>query len=179
MFCKSCGEGNDDDAQFCVKCGLKIQVAYSPEAWRDEDVLDRRPGTNEKPLRDHNPVRPAGASSQNSLPTIYTDPVSYDQPVHHNYPVQNSYQPPVYVVTPPQQILLRPAKSRGIYIILALFFGCLGIHNFYAGYNGRGIAQFLITVFGACVGVGILVTFVWALIEIFAVNTDAQGVRMN
>ena len=46
-----------------------------------------------------------------------------------------------------QPIVVTHAKSRGVYIILGLFFGCLGIHNFYAGRNGVGVAQLLITIF--------------------------------
>lgn len=36
------------------------------------------------------------------------------------------------------------AKSRGIYIILGLFFGGFGVHNFYAGYYASGALQALI-----------------------------------
>ena len=83
------------------------------------------------------------------------------------------YQPQYQMMAPSQ-------KSRAGYVILGLFFGCLGVHNFYAGYAGRGIAQLLITIFtGWIFGIGVLVTFVWALIEIIAVNTDANGLRMS
>jgi TM2 domain-containing membrane protein YozV len=72
-----------------------------------------------------------------------------------------------------------PAKSRVTFVLLGLFLGCLGIHNFYAGYSGKGIAQLLITVcLGWVFGLGIFITAVWAFIEIIAVNTDANGVRM-
>jgi TM2 domain-containing membrane protein YozV len=74
--------------------------------------------------------------------------------------------------------MMRSTKSRGVYIVLGLFFGCLGIHNFYAGYTGRGAAQLIITLLLGWIGVGLLITGLWALIEIIAVNTDAQGLRM-
>jgi TM2 domain-containing membrane protein YozV len=65
------------------------------------------------------------------------------------------------------------------FVLLGLFLGCLGIHNFYAGYSGKRVAQLLITLLlGWVFGLGIFITGIWALIEIIAVNTDAQGVRM-
>lgn len=79
---------------------------------------------------------------------------------------------------PVQQVVL--SKSRVTFVLLGLFLGCLGIHNFYAGYSGKGVAQLLITIFlGWIFGLGIFITGIWALIEIIAVNTDAQGVRMS
>lgn len=82
-----------------------------------------------------------------------------------------------YQVSYPVQFV--SSKSRVTFVLLGLFLGCLGIHNFYAGYSGKGVAQLLITIFlGWVFGLGIFITGIWALIEIIAVNTDAQGVRM-
>ncbi len=50
----------------------------------------------------------------------------------------------------------------------------LGIHNFYAGYNGKGIAQLLITVL--TFGLGGLVTWIWAIVDVCTVTVDAGGV---
>jgi TM2 domain-containing membrane protein YozV len=76
------------------------------------------------------------------------------------------------------QAMMRSPKSRGAYIVLGLFLGCFGIHNFYAGYVGRGIAQLLITLFLGWLVIGFFITGLWALIEIISVNTDAHGLRM-
>ncbi len=67
-------------------------------------------------------------------------------------------------------------KSRLAYILLALFLGGFGIHNFYAGYTGKGVAQLVLTLLGFVVGVTFLVVLVWVLIEICTVTKDAQGV---
>lgn len=67
-------------------------------------------------------------------------------------------------------------KSRGLYILLGLLFGWLGIHNFYAGRNGVGIAQVLILIF--TLGMGIYILIPWALIEVIAVHKDGKGVLM-
>lgn len=92
-------------------------------------------------------------------------------------PPLRAHQAQPYFAAPGQ--LVRPAKNRGIYIILGLFLGCLGIHNFYAGYHGRGAAQLIITVVLGWFYVGLIVTAVWALIEICTVRHDGNGDRMT
>lgn len=100
-------------------------------------------------------------------------------------PSGNQFSNPVivnqvgYQVAPQIQQVVT-AKSRVTFVLLGLFLGCLGIHNFYAGYSGKGVAQLLITLFfGWVFGLGFFVTAIWAFIEIIAVSTDAQGVRMS
>ena len=78
-----------------------------------------------------------------------------------------------------QTLIVRTSKSRGTYIVLGLFLGCLGIHNFYAGHSGKGIAQLLITLFLGWLVVGIFITAIWALIDIISVKTDADGALMS
>lgn len=68
-------------------------------------------------------------------------------------------------------------KSRTIYVILAFFFGGLGIHNFYAGRTGCGIAQLLITLLSCGFLSGIV--WIWVLIEMFVVTRDGKGVPMR
>jgi TM2 domain-containing membrane protein YozV len=65
-------------------------------------------------------------------------------------------------------------KSRLAYILLALFLGCFGVHNFFAGYTGRGLTQLLLTLLSF--GLLSLVIWVWAIIEICTVTKDARGV---
>lgn len=73
----------------------------------------------------------------------------------------------------------RSTRSRLVFVLLALFLGGLGIHNFYAGYGGRGVTQLMIMLFTGWLGIGILINGIWALIEIVAVDTDADGLRMT
>jgi TM2 domain-containing membrane protein YozV len=86
-------------------------------------------------------------------------------------------QPPA--VMQPDVLVVTARKSRGIYIILGLFLGTLGIHNFYAGYHGRGAAQLIITLLLGWMIIGLVVTALWALIEICSVTEDANGDRMT
>lgn len=67
-------------------------------------------------------------------------------------------------------------KSRLAYILLGIFLGSLGIHNFYAGYTTRGVIQLLITVVSC--GTLSVVSWIWAIIDIVTVTKDANGVDM-
>ncbi len=60
-------------------------------------------------------------------------------------------------------------------MLLGFFLGGFGIHNFYAGYVGRAVAQLLITVLVGWLIVPLVAVCIWALIEIIVVDRDAQG----
>ncbi len=66
------------------------------------------------------------------------------------------------------------AKDRVAYILLAVFIGHLGIHNFFAGYTSRGVIQLVITI--VTCGIGGIATWIWAIIEAITVTKDANGV---
>lgn len=76
-------------------------------------------------------------------------------------------------------VMVTPPKSRVAYILLGLFLGGLGIHNFYAGYAGRGVAQLLITIFTFWLIFPILAIGIWVIIEIIVVNKDARGIPFS
>jgi len=66
-------------------------------------------------------------------------------------------------------------KSRIGYILLGIFLGMLGVHNFYAGYIGQGIAQLLITVFLFWTIIAIPIVWIWTIVNVCTVDTDASG----
>ena len=68
-------------------------------------------------------------------------------------------------------------KSRLAYILLGVLIGSLGIHNFYAGYTGKGIAQLLISVLS--LGALSWASWIWAIVEIITVTKDAKGVAFT
>lgn len=79
-----------------------------------------------------------------------------------------------------QTVVVEFPKSRFIYIILALFFGWLGLHNFYAGYIIRGLIQFLFGAFWFFVFPPVLLVYVpWLILEILLVRRDARKIRMG
>lgn len=72
--------------------------------------------------------------------------------------------------------MAEPAKSRVVYILLALFLGGLGIHNFYAGYTTKGVIQLLITLLLGWLVIPAIGVWIWCIIEIITVKQDAKGV---
>ena len=67
------------------------------------------------------------------------------------------------------------SKSRVVYILLGIFLGFLGIHNFYAGYVGRGVAQLLICLLLGWLVIPLFAVFIWIIVEVCTVNKDAHG----
>jgi TM2 domain-containing membrane protein YozV len=68
-------------------------------------------------------------------------------------------------------------KSRTTYIVLGIFLGALGIHNFYAGYTGRAVGQLCLTVL--TLGYLGIASWIWAIIEICIVEKDSTGQRFS
>ncbi len=69
-------------------------------------------------------------------------------------------------------------KSKLVAVLLALFIGSLGIHDFYLGYTKYGIIKIVLTV---CTGIG---GSIWALIDLIrlltgSLHTDANGVELK
>ncbi len=87
-------------------------------------------------------------------------------------PQAGPYVPPAPVplvnyIPPPQP------KTRVVFVLLGIFLGGLGIHNFYAGYIKKATVQLCITVLTCFYGAAI--SWPWAIIEICTVNKDADG----
>lgn len=78
-----------------------------------------------------------------------------------------------------QPVYANPPKQVVVYVLLGIFLGTLGIHNFYAGFVGKGIAQLLISVLAGWMILPYLAVFIWIIVEICTVRHDAQGIPMQ
>lgn len=72
------------------------------------------------------------------------------------------------------------SKSKIAAGLLGIFLGSFGVHNFYLGFTGKAVAQLLITIFGSCIIVGPIASWIWGLIEGImiltgSINKDASG----
>jgi hypothetical protein len=65
--------------------------------------------------------------------------------------------------------------QRSLYVCFGLLLGMLGVHNFYAGYTGRGVCQMLLTF----TVVGGVVTFFWVICDLLIVTEDSKGRQMQ
>ena len=69
-------------------------------------------------------------------------------------------------------------KSRLLAGLLGIFLGGWGIHNFYLGFTGKGIAQIIVTI--VTCGIGSLWGFVEGILILTgSINTDAQGIPLK
>ena len=74
-------------------------------------------------------------------------------------------------------------KSRAAYVLLAIFLGGWGIHNFYGGYTTRAVIQLVVWVVSFLLSFvfigffGFLALWIWAIIEACTVTVDSSGQR--
>jgi TM2 domain-containing membrane protein YozV len=94
------------------------------------------------------------------------------QGLHHSS-LEQSYSSCIEYVKAP---MVMP-KNKWIYVLLGIFFGIFGVHNFYAGYIGRGITKLLITILSF--GVLFWISWIWSFIEIIVVRIDSRGVPFS
>lgn len=71
-------------------------------------------------------------------------------------------------------------KSGIVYILLAWFLGAIGLHNFYAGFVGRGLTQLFLTLLSPLfLFVPLIMTALWAFVELMLKNKDRSGRRFR
>ncbi len=116
----------------------------------------------------------------------YTPPAApgYPPPQQGYAPPQPGYAPPQpgYAPQPAYSAPMavgadgRPLKSKMTAGLLGIFLGSIGVHRFYLGYTGIGVAQIFVTLFTCGIG------GIWGLIEGILIltgspslSTDAEG----
>lgn len=90
------------------------------------------------------------------------------QVVINNAPSVTPYAPPPPIVY----------KKRIVFVLLGIFLGCLGFHNFYAGFAGRGVSQLLLSLVLLATPLTCFPVYIWVIFEILFVTEDARSVRM-
>jgi len=89
-------------------------------------------------------------------------------------------QQPATPAAAPQSAMQQPKCSRTVYVVLAIFLGSLGIHNFVAGRTAYGVVQVLLGTVGFfLMGLGPIVAWLWAIGECFMVKQDGNGVPFD
>lgn len=79
-----------------------------------------------------------------------------------------------YAAAPPVIDSHTPRKSRVVFVLLAVFLGAFGGHNFYAGYVKKGVIQLCITLFSCFFGA--LISWIWAIVEACMLDRDNDGI---
>ena len=150
-------------------------IGYETQFWKDGMFSWETVGSQRQLFETsyQQPQAPPVYQPQPQYQQQYQQP-QYQQP-QYQQPQVNIYQQPAMMVQP---VYMASSKSRVAYILLGLFLGVLGVHNFYAGYGGKGAVQLILTILLSWTFVVPAIVWIWVLIEIIAVNHDANGNRM-
>lgn len=130
--------------------------------------------------------QPASTPTTQPAADPYAQPAAdqYAQPTADPYAQQYSqqYAQPQYGQAAPGTPAYAPLpdgyvpRNKILAGLLALFFGALGIHNFYLGFTGKAIAQVLLTCLGWILfGLGPLAAIVWSIVEGVQILTSDYG----
>ena len=191
IFCTACGMPHHEDCYQenggCTVFGCKRAPADDPKLQVSQSDLS----AITVPVQQYAPVPQQYAPiAQQHTPTVQQPaPVQGYQPSRYSGPLglsQAAAAAPAQVaapsLNPAQPAYIAPVygsthKSRTTYIVLGVFLGALGIHNFYAGYTGRAVGQLCLTVL--TLGYLGIVSWAWAIVEICIVEKDSTGLRFS
>lgn len=158
--CVNCGADIPVDASFCNFCGSAAGQQNQAQA------QPQQPDFSAQNYQDFaQPQQPYGQPQQ-----------PYGQPQQPFGQDPNQYQ---YQYMPNQQPFGQPyqQKSKLAAGLLGIFLGGLGIHNFYLGYQKKGLIQLLVSTL-TC-GIGAFPMSVWGLVEGIQILTGSINVDAN
>jgi TM2 domain-containing membrane protein YozV len=124
----------------------------------------RTPSTVAAPVTVAPPPRPESSGSTPPPPPGPPGPQPYQRPLFSGYGAPIIPPPNVYV----------PRRSRVVYVLLAVFLGAFGGHNFYAGYIKKAVIQLCLTVLTCFFGS--IISWIWAIVEACIIDQDYDGV---
>jgi hypothetical protein len=138
------------------------------------------PAPPPEPIAPPPPPPPPSFPTSKPVEAVYqefSDPFCVPNPSHNPHPPNSfEFMPAPVTPPPPQQSLPLPnPKSRVAFILLGVFLGLFGIHNFYAGYIGKALAQLLLNLFLFWTVIVPLGISIWVLVEVITISHDAQG----
>jgi len=139
------------------------------------------------------PIASLGAGFTTFRAPVAADPPAPTQPMPATPPAAPPPPPPLAGsgVAPPPHVgpaLTTPSyapaqlvdyyqppapKTRVLFVLLGIFLGSIGVHNFYAGYTKKGAIQLCLTLLTCFYGAAL--SWPWAIVEICVINKDAEG----
>ncbi len=194
IFCTACGTPHHEDCYRenggCTVFGCARAPADDPKLQVSSNDLNAviMPVQRQVPV-----VQPQAAPAQAAAPapqyppSIYGGPLGLGQAAAPSAtpvaaPAQSAPPFAVQAATGYQGVPFPIAygvshKSRSTFIVLGIFLGSLGVHNFYAGYTGKAVGQLCLSVL--TLGALSIVSWVWAIVEICVVDRDSTGLSFN
>jgi len=188
IFCTACGTPHHEDCYLenggCTVFGCAQAPAEEPKLQVSYNDLNAAAVT--QPAVAAQPASISGAA----LPPRYGGPLGLSHPAAAAAAParESSSAGPLAGVSPQPGTLpsvvyaqanapARSPKSRTAYIVLGVFLGFFGAHNFYAGYTGRAVGQLclsVLTLFSLAIA-----SWIWAIVEICIVDKDSRGLQFS
>jgi TM2 domain-containing membrane protein YozV len=187
IFCTACGTPHHEDCYIenggCTVFGCAQAPAEEPKLQVSHSDLSA--------VAVAQPVAPSvqqARATPTPLPSPYSGLLGLNQPAAAVAPAsQGSSLPPGsgpqpgalpgYGYAQPAQVQPRSPRSRTTYIVLGIFLGWVGAHNFYAGYTGRAVGQLCLTVL--TLFYLFIVSWIWAIVEVCIVDKDSTGLQFG
>jgi TM2 domain-containing membrane protein YozV len=174
IYCTACGMPHHEDCYQenggCTVFGCARAPADDPKLQVSYSDLQAAAAA---PL-----VSAAPAPSTAMLPSRYGGPLGLSAPASGTpVPASPAASAPGTAYVQPVPIAGHPPKSRTTYIVLGIFLGAFGAHNFYAGYTGRAVGQLclsVLTLFYLAIA-----SWIWAVVEICVVDKDSAGIKFS
>lgn len=165
--CAECGRQVSDKAAACPNCGAPPEKVPAPPQTMGEPSYHLCPHCDAR----------VGPQARTCINCGHDFASAGDGPTPVFVKTPSAAAPPTGAAQAPYQphMVVTVAKSRGVYIILGLLLGLLGIHNFYAGRYGAGVVQLLLTLLLGWIVIGLVIVVPWILIELIVVTKDGNG----
>lgn len=176
IYCTACGTPHHEDCYFenggctvfgCAKAPAddpKLQVSYS----------DLNAAMAQQPMV---AAQQPAAAPLPQFHSPYGGPLGLNQPGPAARSAAAPAASPAEAYSQPLAAAGRAPKSRTTYIVLGVFLGFFGAHNFYAGYTGRAIGQVCLSVL--TLSYLAIVSWIWAIVEICVVDKDSAGIHFS
>jgi TM2 domain-containing membrane protein YozV len=182
IFCTACGMPHHEDCYRenggCTVFGCKCAPADDPKLQVSQSDLS----AVSVPVQPYAPLQQTYTPTPQYSRSPYGGPLGLSQataaapaPVPAAAPYAPQQAAPLGYQYGQPAAYQRSHKSRTAYIVLGIFLGALGVHNFYAGYVGRGVGQLCLTVL--TLGYLGIISWVWAIIEVCVVEKDGSGLN--
>jgi TM2 domain-containing membrane protein YozV len=194
IFCTACGMPHHEDCYMenggCTVFGCSRAPAEEPKLQVSYSDLNAAPAVAQPAMQS---VQQTPAAAVTPATNYGSGPLGLSQPAPAAQgtapqpfagatavPMAAAAQPfslPGYAYAQPASVGARVPKNRTTYILLGVFLGFLGVHNFYAGYTGRAVGQLCLsalTFFWLAVA-----SWIWAIVEICTIDKDSSGLQFN
>jgi hypothetical protein len=183
-FCATCGTPHHEDC-WQENGGCTVFGCASAPPEEDKVRIDQpellHDITSRTPAPPPNPT--GGESFGHDAPTVRTPtppppliPGATTPAPAPVYVAPDGFSFAGYGVYSPRPIVPNPPKERITYILLGIFLGIFGVHNFYAGNTNMAIAQLCVTLLSCFILSP--VTFIWSIVEVCTVDRDKHGTPM-